>query len=184
MRIGIDLDDTVVDSSKSFDRVMKKYNVPFYKSFKEKWTLKEAGFILSNYQEEIIRNAEVKDNAINIINYLNSLGHEIIVITARDNSYAEKIEDITIDFIINNNLNVAEIYFGEWEKAKLAKEIGIDLMIDDSHFVYNNMLEKGIECICFGDKIKTWKKVLKYVMKKEEEYGKNYIRRKNYRGQF
>ena len=41
-------------------------------------------------------------------------------------------------------------------------------MIDDNYYVYNNMKKDGIECILFGDKIKTWKDVLEYIEKKEE----------------
>ena len=46
-------------------------------------------------------------------------------------------------------------------------------MIDDSVYVYNNMKKDNIECILFGDKIKTWKEVLKYIERKEKDDGQN-----------
>ena len=48
------------------------------------------------------------------------------------------------------------------------KKLNIDLMIDDSRFVYDNMKNDGIDCILFGDKIKTWEEVLEYIREKEE----------------
>ena len=41
-------------------------------------------------------------------------------------------------------------------------------MIDDSVYVYNNMKKEGIDCILFGDKIKTWNEVLEYIKEMEE----------------
>ena len=41
-------------------------------------------------------------------------------------------------------------------------------MIDDSVYVYDNMKQEGIDCILFGDKIKKWDEVLKYIKEMEE----------------
>lgn len=168
MKIGIDIDDTIVETSKSFDNVIKKYNINFSKRYKDNWTKEERNFIFYNYLNEILVGAAIMEDVKDITDYLNSLGHELIVITARNNKYCKNIEDITKEFIKKERLNISKIYFRQRKKSALAKKLKIDLMIDDDKTVYNNMLNEGIDCILFGDKIKSWKEVLEYILKKEE----------------
>lgn len=167
MIIGIDIDDTLVSSSESFDEVIKKYNVNFNKKFKDEWTKEEEEFILKNYMEETLINAKIKNGAKEAIDYLNSLGYKLIVITARSNRYYNTIEEKTIELINRENLKFDGIYFGQDKKSNLAKKLNLDLMIDDSYYVYNNMKKDNIDCILFGDKIKTWQEVLEYIKNKE-----------------
>lgn len=163
MIIGIDVDDTLVSSSESFDKVIKKYNVDFNKKFKDEWTQEERDFIFENYLKEILVNAPLKKGAKEVINYLDSLGYKLIIITARNNNHCKDIEEITREFIKKENIKISEVYFNQDKKSDLAKELNLDLMIDDSEYVYNNMKEDNIECILFGDKIKNWDEVLKYI---------------------
>jgi len=68
-------------------------------------------------------------------------------------------------------IKISEFYFAESRKSDLAKKLNLDLMIDDSDYVYNNMKKDNINCILFGDKIKTWKEVLEYIKDKEVKNG-------------
>lgn len=167
MVIGIDIDDTLVSSSESFDEVIKKYNVDFKKKFKDIWTDEEKKFIFSNYLEETLVNAKLKDDAKEVLDYLDSIGYKLIIITARNNGHCKNIEEFTIEFIKKENIKISEFYFGEFKKSDLAKKLNLDLMIDDSYYVYKNMKEENIDCVLFGDKIKTWKEVLEYIKDKE-----------------
>lgn len=171
MKIGIDIDDTLVSTSESFDEVVKKYNLDFKKKFKDTWTKEEKNFIFDNYLKEILMNAKLKENAKEVVNYLNDLGHKLVIITARGNKHCDGIEEFTKDFIELEKINISEIYFGEYKKSDLAKKLNLNLMIDDSFYVYNNMKKENIECILFGDKIKTWKEVLKYIERKDKDDG-------------
>lgn len=166
MLIGIDIDDTLVSSSESFDEVIKKYNVDFKKKFKDDWTDEEKKFIFSNYLEETLVNAKIKEGAKEVLEYLNNQGHKIVVITARNNDHCKNIEEFTIELMKKEKIPIYEFYFGQFKKSDLAKKINLDLMIDDSEYVYKNMKEDNIECILFGDKVKNWKEVLKYIESK------------------
>lgn len=168
MRIGIDIDDTLVDTSESFDKVIKKNNANFSKKYKDKWNEEEKNFIFNNYLEEFLKGARLQENAKEVTDYLVSFGHELIIITARSNRYCKDIEEYTKKFIKKENLKILEMYFGQNKKSDLAKKLKIDLMIDDDISVYNNMKNDGIECILFGDEIKTWEDVLEYIKQKEE----------------
>ena len=168
MRIGIDIDDTLVSTSDSFDAVRKKYNINFSKSWKDEWTKEEMNIIFSKYLEEILLGAKFKENSIKIVNQLYDLGHELIIITARRNKYCESIEEKTLDILQREGLKISKVYFGQSKKSDLAKRINIDLMIDDSRYVYDNMKKDDIDCILFGDKIKSWKEVFEYIKRMEE----------------
>ena len=167
MIIGIDIDDTLVNTSQSFDNVIKKYNVNFNKKFKDDWTKEEFEFIFNHYLKEILLSAKLNEGAKEVIDYLNDKNYKLIVITARSNRYDASIPEETIKQLKSENINITEFYFDEEEKASLAKKLKLDLMIDDSHHVYENMKKENIDCILFGDKIKTWKEVLEYIKQKE-----------------
>lgn len=168
MRIGIDIDDTLVDTSESFDDVRKKYNINFSKSWKEEWTKEEKKFIFNTYLDEILLGAKIKEKAKEVIEYLSDLGHELFIITARSNKYCKQIEEKTKEFIKREKLKILNIYMEQSKKSDLAKKLKIDLMIDDSVYVYNNMKQEGIDCILFGDRIQSWDEVLKYIKEMEE----------------
>lgn len=168
MRIGIDTDDTLVSTSESFDTVRKKYNINFFKNWKDEWAKEEINFIFNNYLEEILLGAGFKENSIEVVNQLHDLGHELIVITARSNNYCKTIKEKTLEILNKHNLKISEVYFEQTKKSDLAKELSIDLMIDDSRYVYDNMKKDGIDCILFGEKIKTWNEVLEYIKEMEE----------------
>ena len=168
MRIGIDIDDTLVCTSESFDEVINKYNINFSKKWNDEWTKEERDFIFYKYLDKILLGAKFKENSIEVINKLYDLGHTIIVITARSNNYYKGMKEKTLEILDREGLKISEVYFEQNKKSDLAKKLNIDLMIDDSKYVYDNMINDGIDCILFGDKIKTWNQVLEYVNEKEE----------------
>ena len=171
MIIGIDVDDTLVDTTESFDEVLKKYNVNFKKKFKDTWTEEEKKFIFNNYLTESLKQAKFKPDVKEVLDYLDNKGYELVIITARSDIYCKGIEEFTRELINKEKLKISEFYFGEHKKSDLAKKIHLDLMIDDSDYVYNNMKQENIDCILFGDKIQSWKEVLKYIEDKEVKNG-------------
>ncbi len=162
MRIGIDIDDTLLDTSKSFDKVIKKYNVNFSKKLNEKWTVEESDFIYKNYLFEVLVNAKPKEKSQEVVKKLQEEGHKLYIITARGNVHCKNIEEETLK-IIKNLYNIDEFYFGYFNKQDIANSLNLDLMIDDNISVYNSIKNVGIDCILFGDTIKTWDSVLKYI---------------------
>ena len=171
MRIGIDIDNTLVNTNESYDRVIKKYNLDFNKDYKElykTWTKEERDYIFKNYLQEILKDATFKDGAIDALKKLNDLGNELYIITARRNHYSPNLEEETLKVINDNGLNIKKVYFGQDKKSDIAKNINIDLMIDDDENVYKNMKLENIDCILYGDKIKTWEDVLKYIEERDK----------------
>ena len=171
MLIGIDVDDTLVNSSESFDNLIKNNNINFSKKFNDKWTKEEKRIIFENYLKDTLTNAKLKKDAKDVLNYLESIGYKLIIITARNNKNCEGIEEFTIDFFKKEGIKISEYYFGEFKKSDIAKDLNIDLMIDDNEMVYKNMKDENIECILFGNRIKSWKEVLEYIESKVKYNG-------------
>lgn len=170
MRIGIDIDETLVNTEDSFKRIVDKYNLNIKCKYRDIWT-KDEFSILYPYFTEMLGNVNLKANAKEVIRKLTDLGHELYIITARSNKYSARIEDVTLDMLDKNSIVVKKVYFGEDKKSTLAKKLKLDLMIDDSVEVYKNMKKEGIECILFGDKIRNWKEILEYINRKERKDG-------------
>lgn len=166
MKIGIDIDDTLVSTSQSFDEVIKKHGVNFNKKFKDDWNKEEKEFIFKNYLNETLINAKIKENAKEVLNELNQQGHEIIVITARTEKNCNGIEENTKKLMEDNNIKISKYYFAQYKKSDIAKQIKLDLMVDDSLNVYQNMKKEEIDCILFDEET-NWKNVLEYINKKE-----------------
>ena len=166
MRIGIDIDDTLVSTSESFDEVIKKYGVSFSKKFKDTWTKEEKDFIFKNYLKETLESAKIKENAKEVLDKLKQQGHEIVVITARTESNCKGIEACTKKLFEDNNIKISEYYFAQYKQSDIAKKINLDLMIDDSINVCENMKKDNIDCILF-DEGKNWIDILEYVNKRE-----------------
>lgn len=166
MKIGIDIDNTLLSSSECFEYIKKRNNINFNKKFGEKWTKEEYSRFLPIYLKEIIENSELKDGAKEVLDYLHSKGHKLIIITARNNIFYKNTKELTKKFMLEHGLKIDEIYFDEAKKSDLAKKLGIDLMIDDNKTVYENMKKENIDCILFGIGIKSWDEVLRYIESK------------------
>lgn len=161
MRIGIDVDNTLVKSNEYFEYIKVRDGLNFNKSYTVGWTEEECLQILPKYAEELISNVEFMDDACEVLDYLKDKGHELIIITARNNKYYKHSIEITKKRL--KHIKIDEFYFGYENKASIAKKVNIDLMIDDSKTVYDSMKKENIDCILFGDKIKSWKEVLDYI---------------------
>ena len=173
MRIAIDFDDTIVNTSKTVKDFLVKYDfeikssddkIKFYKKHVDDIT-KCLGFI---------------DEAKETIKLLNHK-HEIYLITARnDYDYSNNLLKLTDEFIAKNNLNFTKVIYDCFgvNKAKECKNNNIDLFIDNDVRNCLEVSKLGINTILFGDlvdekkykeeiknlnNVKTWKEILNYL---------------------
>ena len=154
MRIGIDIDDVLVDTSK----VMKEY---IYK-------LDNNGDIL-NHMEEIMRgeipndivsrfidnniidildNVKLKENAKEVLNRISS-NNEIIFVTSRGEEKFKGSEKTTLEYLEENDIKYNKIIFNAFNKAKICKDNNIDVLIDDSIKLCEEAQQEGIKSILF-----------------------------------
>ena len=91
--------------------------------------------------------------AANILTLLQELGHEIIILTARDNRYLTHQYEDTMNFyveewLIKNSIPYNQIVAGSGKKSDKIKQHNIDIMIEDKE---NNVEEisQTIPVLCF-----------------------------------
>lgn len=161
MRIGIDIDDVITNTS----NVIKEYIRKQKNSEKLKEHMVEimkgvsanpdvVQFGLENYIK-IFQEVKVKENAKQVIQRLLEKGNEIYLITARgeDLEFFKGSEKVTINFLKDNDINYTKIIFNAINKAQLCKNNYIDLMIDDSIAHCEDVKNVGIKSIVFTSEV-------------------------------
>lgn len=178
MKIGIDLDDTICNTTEIVQEYLKKYSknqkINSLDIMNDE-DLKQTFF--TKYLKEIYENAIIKPNASEVIKRIRNRGNKIYIITARRNDYVPTVSnviEIIKEWLQKNNIEVDGIIIsshGE-RKAQMCEENNIDLMIDDNPYNYKKITELGKKCILFDDKerydlkdnyVTNWLDVEKYI---------------------
>ena len=150
MKIGIDIDDTITNSSDIFVKYAEKYNnekninyvidpstLDPKKSFG--WNKKNVKEFLNQYLEDVLNNAEAKVDSIEIINKLKDDGNEIIFITSRSaDEIKNNMFELTNKWLKKHNYKYDLLVIDSKEKINDCIKYKIDVFIDDS---YNNCKE-------------------------------------------
>jgi uncharacterized HAD superfamily protein len=190
MRIGIDIDDTLNDVKEKLENAgfnyakslgknivlsddkCRKDNKGSHISDKFNFTYEELKHFLGPIQDEIINNANPKNNASNILKKLKELGHEIYIITARDSEFHEDPYKQSKEWLDSNNIVFDKLIVNAIEKDIICKEENIDLFIDDSLYNCISVSNLGIKTILFSNNesnysniisISNWNDIYKYI---------------------
>ena len=181
MRIGIDLDGTICNTSEIVNELALKYakknNLDYEKIFDNKEIKND--FYLEN-TIDIFTKVTIKENASEVINRLKEKGHEIYIITARSNDFIPTEIDVmepTNNWLNKHSIHIDKLIINSYgqEKAKACKDNKIDLMIDDDLYNYQIINDFGIKCLLFDDKkrynesnrVTNWLEVERYIERNE-----------------
>lgn len=161
MNIGIDLDGVVYNSE-----AMLKCMAEFYDQQlggkgvinKEEllcqnrydWTIEQENNFLKLYLLDILKAAPLKPMAKETIDMLKKDGHNLYIITSRGNVFKEEIK-ITQKRLKKDKISVTKEIYSASNKAKLCKELNIDVMIDDYYNNVSSIANEGIKCLYFRD---------------------------------
>lgn len=162
MKIGLDIDGVIIDSERgcrvsaeifSFENfgesrlknideahVEERYDWP--PEYVSKW-----------HQECLLKVAESSNfmpGAIEIIEKLKEKGHELIIVTARG-GILTRMKDVALEQFEKAGLVFDDYHFVVREKGKLCKELGIDVMIDDTYSNCIKTSDEGITTLYFRD---------------------------------
>lgn len=168
MRIGIDLDDTIFCTKEQYKKYQKLY-------LKEKqitedmlWNNKKYRLdYIKNNLELIFSDIKIKKDAINTISKLMNTGHEIYIMTARSSSYRNNMFEFTKQSIEKNNVPFDMLILTEKYKLDSCIKYKIELMIDNSIDIYNE-LEGKINVLLFDEsnkyshiknRVSNWKEI-------------------------
>lgn len=147
MNIGIDIDDTISDTYNTIISYAQKYTIEDlkksgdignryetteqkYLKFMHNWNEQEETGFFNKYYEEMILAIKIKHFAKEVIKKLHE-NNKIILITSRHENENKNIEQLTIKWLEENEIEYDNLILEARDKAKTAKENEIDLFIDD-----------------------------------------------------
>lgn len=161
MRIGIDMDDVITDTSGAMKKYIEKFDAKedLYNNMEsvmrgETKTHNIARFFKENIIN-IFKDAKTKDNAKEVISRLLDSGNEIYIITSRGNQKEifRGSEGVTLEYLKQNDIKYTKIIFNAYEKARICEENKIDVMIDDSIKHCTNIENKNMQSIVFTSEV-------------------------------
>ena len=153
MKIGIDIDDVITNTGEMLVAYAQLFNFEYLNrsSYLEKekvysivngstlktgcdWTEEQAIAFKKKYHEYILINGNIKPLAKEIIDRLINEGHEIHLVTARNNA-SDLISDsykISEKLLLKNKINYHKLVTECNDKLSYCKNNKIDVFIDDS----------------------------------------------------
>lgn len=168
MNIGIDIDDTITNTTDTAIVYAKEYVKEILKreisidasKIKDNDYVKDMfGFseeenleFWSTYYENILYNVTPKENVATVINKLKKEGNKIVIITARWSDETRDATKMSEKWLKANNILYDEIIVEAKNKGKIAAEKEIDLFIDDSIRNCESVMNEGIETYLFTSK--------------------------------
>ncbi len=172
MNIGIDIDNTICNTEETLD----KYQNIFIKekNISKEFLLNDNDYkleFLTKYIEKIYKEATIKEDAKEVINNL-SKNNKIYIITARSNAFIDNIEELINNYFKEKNIHIDKIIIHAKDKVDACLDNHIDIMIEDSLYNYNKLIENNINTILFDDKHKninikdrvtSWKEIEKII---------------------
>ena len=160
MRIGIDIDDVITDTSSSIRKYIDKSDNKghIYNHIEEVMRGEMPTQEIKNFYKDnsinIFRDAIVKKDASGVIKNLMDEGNEVFIITSRGEVKFSGSEQLTLDYLKAHNINYTKIIFNCFEKANICKENSIDLMVDDSVKFCVDIVNNNMKSILFTSVVK------------------------------
>ena len=168
MKIGIDIDDTISKTTEQTDIYAKEYtekilkrefklnkintNDPMGARYVYGWSIEEDKKFWDLYYEKDMENVKPKNDAAKVINELYK-DNEIIIITARWDRGSGIINKITKDWLEKYDIHYNKLYMDHQDKRNIALDNKIDLFIDDSIKICQEIQGIGIKAFIMNSRI-------------------------------
>ena len=148
MTIGVDLDDTIINSFEDLMPFFAEYfsldlnfwieNNYSYNNFPEELKDKKSDFIRYLQERKLLNKISIKENASQILKELRELGCRIIIITSRNDNILPNAFLETKSFLDQNEI-IYDALYCEHDKHRILLEEGVEMFIDDSlkGLIYN-----------------------------------------------
>ncbi len=141
MNIGIDLDDTIINSFEDLMPYFAQYfnldinyckqNKYSYNNYPDNLKDKKREFIEFLRSHKLLNSISIKEGAREVIKYLHDNNFKIIIITARNNEVLSNAFSETKRYLDENDI-IYDKLFCEHDKHKILISEKIDFFIDDS----------------------------------------------------
>ncbi|MDY5873978.1 MAG: hypothetical protein SPK36_04250 [Bacilli bacterium] len=160
MKIGIDIDDTVMntfdvieEAARYFDKYFlenKGYQDKSKYDFHERfyWTSEEKKAFFNYFRKnKFYLKAKPKGDALYYLEKLYNEGYEIYFLTRRKKDEKLDILSITKNDLISKGFKFTDCYIGLSKKGEACKSLGIDVFIDDAVIQIEDVNNYGIKTI-------------------------------------
>ena len=193
MKIGIDIDDTTVVTINSMIKYGKKYSeevlktgpiIPNLGTIKDRfylnalfgWTEETKFDFFNMYYKDVLIDCEPLPDSPKVIRALKEEGNEIYFISARITSIPGcDAEQLSIDTMNKYEIPYDKVIIGAYNKLEYCLENGIEVFVDDSLEVLEELSKHGIRCYLMTSpvnkdletgtikRVTTWEEVYDYV---------------------
>ena len=193
MNIGIDIDNTLTDIEneifESANKYTKKLNPDFefkqiqkYNGFTNianfygeifGWNDENINYFFRNQRIEVVDSAKPREGVKEVLQKLKNQGHNIYVVTARSNLYDDIPYERAKKWLDNNKIPYDKLIINAKDKAKVCKELDIQVFIDDQLHNCLELAKKRIHAIRLTDRkevydgiinIDNWKEIYEYII--------------------
>lgn len=172
MKIGIDIDDTITETEKTFRKYIKRYRRKNkIKKYSKEKQLSDEDFLsfFEQYGEEIYMKLPLKKHVVRVLKKWILEGHLLYIVTARTRRKDEDIELWTRKYFEKLDISFEKMIFNSRNKYEDTKEIGLDVFIDDREDVLQKFPSKDIFLIRMVSKKNIYSKFQKVVCWKDIE---------------
>lgn len=176
MIIGIDIDDTITNTSDLIRELAKKE----YPDYKGKLRVPKDKYeeFQDKYVNYIHANATLKEGVVDTLNYLKENGCTLLFITYR--GFNRGNIEITKEYFKKYNIPYDDIISVEKDKGIVAKEYNVDLFIEDKSEVIEQMIKYGIDYIKMYKEndnnnyrvVNNWKEIKEILKERINNYGR------------
>lgn len=193
MNIGIDIDDTLTNSSQVFIKYARIYNkinkinhiintneLDQKKAFG--WTKENQKEFAEKFLMRILLEATPNKNAVEIINKIKEEGHNIYFITARKDSEIANMFDFTRLWLEKNKIYYDKLIVNSSDKLIDCNENNIEIFIDDNYltckrikdntkikvFMYETNYNSWVDKIEI-DRVKNWEDIYRIILQIDKE---------------
>ena len=123
MKLGIDIDDVLTDTSNEIYKYILEYDkneeiIPYLVEIMRGEIPEIAKDFLNKNTLKIFSTVKVKENVQNIINKLLDDGDKIYIITSRGEKKYKGSKKLTLEYLKNNNIKYTKLILDSFEKAK------------------------------------------------------------------
>ena len=108
MVIGVDIDDTFVQTNKRALEIIKRENIIENVDYYEQ--LSDLSGFIHNYFKEIVHTAEIFEGAKEVLEWIRNDGNKIIFISSRAYQSGADTEEDTIEYLKHNGVEYDAIY--------------------------------------------------------------------------
>ncbi len=163
MVIGIDIDGVILDFERTVNNRAEMYDLfelhkngvtkekEFYSINRYDWTKEERDYFIDNYLVPATEEAPLMPGAKEGMDFLHQQGFRLEIITARG-TINRNIKKAALDALKKYDIYYDDIHFEVEEKVSLAKELNVQLMLEDNPNTCQKFIDAKIPVIYFRDK--------------------------------